>query len=325
MTMTAITTTGPRRLAAATACLLTMAICSTARAEEPARMGIGQPVASAMRQIVPPGHVVTFGPGVSPQTHVDWHDDGDWQRTMRQSLATRGLRPIERGNAIEIVSDAPAAKLPNRARPNRRAMEGRRTTTRESPPDEANLEPEPIDGMPQLMPLQRATTPRTAALPYPNAPAGTSAPSAPMIPPPTYAPPQSYLVPPSAAGPTGPIALRRPVAPNYDPPADTDRYQVAGRWHADANSYLDDVINRWCSQAGGGWALTRQKPSCIDVKTDLRYRLTNPITLAEPFETAVITLVNAIHAPIAPYVRVHARSHIIELTDSEHLSQSADE
>ena len=57
-----------------------------------AGFGRGVPLAFAARQIVPPALAVRFGPGVDPDSAVDWTGGAPWNRVLAAAIAPLGLR-----------------------------------------------------------------------------------------------------------------------------------------------------------------------------------------------------------------------------------------
>ena len=57
-----------------------------------AGFGQGVPLAFAVRQIVPPAIAVRFGPGVDPDSAVDWTGGAPWNRVLAAAIAPLGLR-----------------------------------------------------------------------------------------------------------------------------------------------------------------------------------------------------------------------------------------
>jgi hypothetical protein len=57
-----------------------------------AGFGQGIPLAFAARQIVPPAMAVRFGPGVDPDSAVDWTGGAPWNRVLAAAIAPLGLR-----------------------------------------------------------------------------------------------------------------------------------------------------------------------------------------------------------------------------------------
>jgi hypothetical protein len=56
-----------------------------------AGFGQGVPLAFAARQIVPPAVAVRFGPGVDPESSVDWIGGRRWNRVLAAAIAPLGL------------------------------------------------------------------------------------------------------------------------------------------------------------------------------------------------------------------------------------------
>jgi hypothetical protein len=57
-----------------------------------AGFGQGVPLSFAARQIVPPAMAVKFGPGVDPESSVDWIGGRQWNRVLAAAIAPLGLR-----------------------------------------------------------------------------------------------------------------------------------------------------------------------------------------------------------------------------------------
>jgi hypothetical protein len=64
----------------------------TLRFRPAAGFGEGVPLAFAARQIVPPAMAVRFGPGVDPDSAVDWTGGAPWNRVLATAIAPLGLR-----------------------------------------------------------------------------------------------------------------------------------------------------------------------------------------------------------------------------------------
>ena len=60
------------------------------------------PLAFAIRQIVPAGVAVRYGPGADPAILVDWKGGAPWDQVLKASVKQAGLRVIVTWHAVQI-------------------------------------------------------------------------------------------------------------------------------------------------------------------------------------------------------------------------------
>lgn len=66
--------------------------------------GAGIPLDFACRQIVPKTMRVVYGPGVDPQTPINWIGGHPWAAVLREALRPTGLTLVPHGKLVEIKS-----------------------------------------------------------------------------------------------------------------------------------------------------------------------------------------------------------------------------
>ena len=65
--------------------------------------GTDIPLSFAVRQIVPKGIRVIYGPDVTPETPVSWSGGKAWSEVLRDSLKPRRLRLLLAGQTATIT------------------------------------------------------------------------------------------------------------------------------------------------------------------------------------------------------------------------------
>ncbi len=276
-------------------------------------------IASAMAQVVPPGHVVRFADGAHPTTPVDWSGGRPWQQVAASMATAAGYELSIDGTTIVVrphrAPSTETARAASRGETHRaadRAFSGETATrpprengTRFDSPTVDRMSPEQAAAetpAPIGTPIQLAPTPamasRTIVSGYPIAPLSQ--------------PPYSAVSRGRADGEllTDGVAMQ---ARGYA----SDRTLQERVWHASSNDTLAETLRKWCALQGGGWS--------VDTQTDIAYMPRTSMDFTGDLPHAVRDFVNAVHAPIMPYAHIHLASKNIVLVDAEHNSISADQ
>lgn len=67
--------------------------------------GTQVPLAFAVRQIVPAGVSVTYGPDISPDALVDWAGGRPWNRVLQTAVAPLGWHAYTGRKSVRIMSE----------------------------------------------------------------------------------------------------------------------------------------------------------------------------------------------------------------------------
>ena len=295
--------------------------------------GNNVPLALAVRQIVPPGHEVTYGPGIDRNARVSWSGGADWQSVLRH-ITVKGtpLAVSVNGSAVRLydANGAYEGPAPAVAAPARGAA-----------PAPAYSAPYAGSGRGLVMVPYRAGAPAPAPAPAPEpapvvqvAPTPAPAPVAAPVPAPEPAPapvaapapePARAAAPareevevaegaPEATPPQRPMTARerraaaaaeraaaraaRNPAPGSIPARATPAVVSAdGRtWHARAGQTLEQVVGDWADKAG--WSAVFLSPMIYDLQASADFE--------GDFVEAAGSLVRSVRAspqPIATFYR----------------------